>query len=111
MIMIDQTKHDKWRGIIDQHVASGLSISEFCESENIKRKQFYAWRRRFAQYDLQSNEAGFIPMEFSITSEQRPKFNNNISIKLGLVEIGLPPNFDSADLARAVGVLYKYAKH
>jgi hypothetical protein len=111
MIMIDQAKHDQWRGIIEQHVASGLSASEFCELENIKRKQFYAWRSRLAQNDLESVEADFIPMEFSATSEQHPRSNNNISIKLGLVEIGLPSNFESADLARAMGVLYKYAKY
>jgi transposase-like protein len=39
----------RWQELVRQQAASGLSVREFCEQEQISRPSFYAWRRRLAQ--------------------------------------------------------------
>lgn len=35
------------RAIVEEHPASGLTVSEFCAQKAISVKSFYTWRRRF----------------------------------------------------------------
>ena len=37
---------DLWRGIIDEHRESGLSVAEFCRQKSIATSSFYGWRQK-----------------------------------------------------------------
>jgi transposase-like protein len=37
---------DRWRRLIRQHQASGLSVTAFCLRAGVSQPSFYAWRRR-----------------------------------------------------------------
>jgi hypothetical protein len=41
--------HRRWQELVQRQAASGLSIREFCEQEQISQPSFYAWRRRLRQ--------------------------------------------------------------
>jgi hypothetical protein len=36
----------RWRGIIEQHEASGLPVARFCRERAVPESSFFAWRRR-----------------------------------------------------------------
>jgi hypothetical protein len=36
----------RWRGIIEQHEASGLPVARFCKERGVPESSFFAWRRR-----------------------------------------------------------------
>ena len=38
-------KERQWRGILQRQAASGLSIRQFCNAEDLSEASFYAWRR------------------------------------------------------------------
>ena len=66
-------KERQWRGILQRQAASGLSIRQFCNAEDLSEASFYAWRRVLAtraeeagaaQNGAESrNAAGFIPLQ------------------------------------------------
>jgi hypothetical protein len=49
----DVAKELFWRDQLRQHVASELSVREFCRREGIAEANFYAWRRAIAERDRQ----------------------------------------------------------
>jgi hypothetical protein len=36
----------RWAGVMRNHNASGLTVRDFCETNNINTKTFYGWRKR-----------------------------------------------------------------
>ena len=49
---------EEWRELVDRHLQSGLSISEFCRREQTTENSFYRWRRVFTQ----EKETPFVPL-------------------------------------------------
>ena len=43
-----ETAAGKWRGILDEHARSGVSIAQFCRERGVSQPSFYQWRRRLA---------------------------------------------------------------
>ena len=50
----DVEKERFWRGIIDGHAGSGLSIREYCGRRGVSEPSFFAWRCELARGDAQS---------------------------------------------------------
>jgi len=49
--------HEKegfWRLVLEEQTASGLSIRQFCQQEELQESSFYSWRRTICQRDEQS---------------------------------------------------------
>lgn len=40
-----------WRGVVERHDASGLSVAAFCAAEALAAPSLYHWRRRLRQAD------------------------------------------------------------
>ena len=47
----DGAKEAFWRGHIEAHVRSGLTVREFCRQQGLAENLFYAWRRELAGRD------------------------------------------------------------
>ena len=39
----------RWREILKRQAGSGLSVREFCATEEISQPSFYAWRKKFRE--------------------------------------------------------------
>jgi len=50
----DHEKEAFWRLAVEEQSASGLSIRQFCQHEDLGEASFYAWRRTLRQRDAQS---------------------------------------------------------
>lgn len=48
----DPTRHALWRDRIRRQEASGLTIAQFCDQEQIAASAFHSWKRRFRLMDL-----------------------------------------------------------
>ena len=49
----DVSKEQGWREVLARHLASGLSVREFCRRESLAESAFHSWRRTIAQRDGQ----------------------------------------------------------
>jgi hypothetical protein len=47
----DPAKEKHWRGIIQRHQSSGLSVHAFCEREGLKVANLHWWRRELNRRD------------------------------------------------------------
>lgn len=47
----DVAKERRWRDLVGQCAASGLSVREFCRRERVTEASFYAWRRTIGERD------------------------------------------------------------
>lgn len=53
----DPAKERRWRGIIANWQASGISIAEFCRLNDLNYKSFCNWRKRIRDRDLGPDQA------------------------------------------------------
>jgi hypothetical protein len=62
---IDAVKHERWRRVLQEWRASGLSVRDFCDWRKIPEGQFWWWRRRLPA-DVEAvavkPEPAFIPV-------------------------------------------------
>lgn len=58
----DPAKEAYWRKVLKRFAASGLSVREFCQREQLTESQFYAWRRTIGERDGADNaQPAFVP--------------------------------------------------
>jgi hypothetical protein len=55
----------RWQQRIQEHIQSGLSVSEYCRIHEIEPYNFYYWRRRIVSPDKPNaapSESGLVPV-------------------------------------------------
>ncbi len=95
-------RYEYWAGVINEWKATGLSAAEFCRQGDIKREQFFAWKRRLTDRDREENEpVGFVPILF-----EQESGGCGVTVGMGEgVRLILSTGFDEGELLRAVRVL------
>lgn len=87
----------RWRGIIQQQQASGLSVAAFCRRAKLPPASFYTWRRKLR------DAVGFA--EVKITPEQAGE-TSGIELRLpGQRCIVVRPGFDRQALLDLLAAL------
>jgi hypothetical protein len=88
---------DRWRKIIRQQQASGLSALAFCRRAGVPQSSFFAWRRKLR------NEATFAEVKVSPVTMLSPA---RIELRLsGRRSIVVQPGFDRQTLIELLAVL------
>ena len=73
-------KERYWRGVLDRHATSELSVRSFCRRERLSEASYYAWRRTIGERDRASIPASaFLPV---VVSDEVPPDRASISIEL-----------------------------
>jgi hypothetical protein len=49
----DAKREAFWRGVLQRHAASGLTIRSFCQRERLTESAFFAWRRTIGERDAE----------------------------------------------------------
>lgn len=58
----DVAKEAYWRRVLKQFSASGWSVREFCQREQLTESAFYAWRRTIGERDdARTTGPAFVP--------------------------------------------------
>lgn len=55
-------KLEQWRSRMQRFRASGLSVTRFCEQEQVSMPSFYLWRKRLADGAGSSSPPTFVPV-------------------------------------------------
>ena len=55
-----------WREVVERQAKSGLSVSRFCEREDVSPASFYNWRRRLAE--KADERPAFVPVQIQAGS-------------------------------------------
>lgn len=109
----------RWRGILREHRAGGLSVAAFCRRKRVSQASFYAWQRRlreatsFVEVKLPSETAaGAGVIELRLPGDRcvviRPGFDRRTLLDLlatleaGVVESGARMAFASGFAPREV---------
>lgn len=89
---------DRWRKLIEQQKASGLSVAAFCRQSGVSQPSFYAWRQKLR------GEVAFT--EVRLSPDSRLKDHAQHPGRQGGIELRLPgrrcvvvhPGFDRQTL-------------
>lgn len=68
MKTVNSLEH-KWRQIIKEHQASGLSVSEYCKQRGFSDVSFYTWRKRLESRRSAKQAKKFVPV---VVESNRP---------------------------------------
>ena len=100
-----RTSADRWRRILQQQQASGLTVAAFCRRAEISQPSFYAWRRKLR------SEVTFA--EVKVSPATPPKVADVATGEASGIELLLPggwsvvvrPGFDRQTLLDLLHVL------
>ena len=67
----DPSREAYWRGVLRRYAKRGLTVAEFCASEDLTTSSFFHWQREIRRRDAQSrpqdsapaNGATFLPVQ------------------------------------------------
>lgn len=83
-------KAEEWQERIRSQAESGQKVPEFCKDRQVKRENFYYWRKRFrnlSRKDLkgESSAGRFIPLTGKGLNSRVPRIHlpNGVEIELG----------------------------
>ncbi|WP_028865276.1 IS66 family insertion sequence element accessory protein TnpA [Psychromonas aquimarina] len=80
--MQEKTRH-KWIALIEQQQASGLSVVEFCDNNQVSPKSFYSRRKILTQGNAESS---FIKVNTTKSSAQV----NYLQLSIGPASLQIP---------------------
>ena len=97
----DGRKEQRWRRLIDDWRASGLTVRAYCARHRLAEPSFYAWRRELQQRD--ADRAAFVPVRLV---GEAPAAAAGIELLLpGQRTVRVAPGFDPATLRQLLAVL------
>lgn len=89
----------EWQTIIEQQEASGLSVTEFCEQQQINQKYFYARRDTLRKKKQDKPTASFVKIS------KAPTVSAAILLQVNDVRLTLPLNCEPLWLAQLLKAL------
>jgi putative transposase len=84
----------EWQTIIKQQEASGLSVTDFCEQQQISKKHFYARLPALRKKNQSKQTVSFVKVS------KTPWDNGMMSLQLGNATLSLPANTEPEWLAQ-----------
>lgn len=78
----------RWRKLVEDQEASGLSVSAFCRERGISQASLFSWRRRLSQNQL----AGFAQVKLKPKRRQEIHSQPAQDQPAGCIELWLPGN-------------------
>ena len=107
-----QLRLASWQQIFANRTASGLSVEEYCEANNLKRDQYFYWQsiiRKNALAAMPENASGFALLEETKQQSATSGFSQDslpsITIELGNIRISLADCVRKEQLAAVLEVI------
>ena len=98
----------RWQTIVDDFVASGLGVGEFCRTRSVCEQSFYAWRKRLSQgAGLSAAGPSFVPVVVRHPGDSPSDGDNacaSIQLRGGRV-LRLPTSMPAGRMAELVHAL------
>lgn len=107
-----QLRLASWQQIFADRAASGLSVKDYCEANNLKRDQYFYWLsidRKNALAAMPENTSGFALLEEPKQEPATTGFSQDqlpgITIELGNIRISLADGIRKEQLAAVLEVI------
>jgi len=95
-----------WADRIAAQKISGLSITDWCETHQINRRQFHYWIRNLEKRSFPINETAPRGQWAKVHVDHHPETNeSSVAVRVGLATIEINPGFNPSLLADVVRVL------
>jgi hypothetical protein len=90
-----------WESRIADYRSSGLSVSQWCDSHQVNRHQFYYWKRKL------TNSVSTIPRWVTVNVDPQPADENEppLLVKIGSAVIEVKTGYNRALLSDVVRTL------
>lgn len=73
-----------WQKLIQQHIASKLSVRAFCKQHHIGDQSFYLWRKRLATLPVEAPAINLVDITSMVTSESSPRWHIELDMGDGI---------------------------
>ena len=107
-----QLRLASWQQIFADRAASGLSVKDYCEANNLKRDQYFYWQsiaRKNALAAIPENTPGFTLLEAPKQESAIPGSSQDplpsITIELGNIRLSLANGIRKEQLAAVLEVI------
>lgn len=105
-----QLRLASWQQIFAERAASGLSVKDYCEANNLKRDQYFYWQsiaRKNALAAMPENTPGFALLEPPKQESATPGGDTlpGITIELGNIRLSLADGTRKEQLAAVLEVI------
>jgi len=98
-----------WEQRIKARAKSGLSVSEWCKLNEIKKNRYYYWNNKISKAQATNNEVEFAEITSIISDEHESKSNEDnladFHIFFKNIQVTVPSNFNEDSLAGLMKVL------
>lgn len=114
----DPAKEQRWRRLLGEWRAGGLSVRQFCRRRQLSEPLFYAWRRELAKRDREasrrtrraphrvSGAPAFLPVQVVSSTPHEPRLNGALEVQLPTnVLLRIPAGFDRQTLTDVLRAL------
>ncbi len=99
------TQEEKWRKLLIEHKTTDMTITSFCEINDVKVHQFTYWRNKIEKGIVRKkkSKSSFI----KITPVNNEQSNNDIpiTIEVNKIKINVPINFNHLALTKLIKVV------
>jgi transposase-like protein len=96
---MDNNQAEIWEQRLKEYEQSGQTIAAWCKHNNIKRNQFFYWRRKLRPKKKQESQIKWI------AASHNPAQASGINVTLGQIKIEITPGFDPKLLKEIIEVL------
>ena len=62
---VNSTKEDQWRSRLRRFQSSGMTVTQFCQAEQVSAPSFYQWRKRLATSRRNQAPPTFVPVRLT----------------------------------------------
>ena len=114
--VIHQTKLDIWADLIREQQASTLTVSEWCESKQISRDQYYYWKRKIKDRFVESQLPDIVPLSVPVSQQcftscttDVPTLPRPSSIKIYINDFSIEVGYDTSE--RLLTKVIKAVRH
>ncbi|GAA0772385.1 hypothetical protein GCM10008908_18520 [Clostridium subterminale] len=98
-----------WEQRIKERATSGLSVSEWCKINSVKKNRYYYWSSKINKMQVSDDTMEFVEVTSIISEEHEDKLIQNhvadFQIFFKDIQVTVPSNFDKDSLAGLMKVL------
>ncbi len=91
----------RWRRILDEQAASGVSVAEFCRRGGLNPSSFYRWRKKLGKVEPVGR---FVPVSV-VEDASRPSADVKIEVEFPCGAVLRVPAGDQRSLEQMVSLL------
>ena len=97
-------QEERWRKLLLEHKATDITITSFCELNDVRIHQFTYWRDKIERGIVRKKKKKTSFIKVATTFNEPTKYND-LSIEVNKIKINIPFNFNPLSLTNLIKVV------